>query len=366
MTQTGFPGIIISPSKPVFHHFFLRLGRSPWASSFHNRLELKGEVWYRFSKTIAFSDAAKLEKLASIDIGSNTLRLLIAEKTAHGFQPLYRDREIVRLGGEFYPRRLLQPSAMDKAVRVLKRFKTRSDQEGAFRIKALGTGVLREAENRLIFLERIKQEAGVTVRIVSGQEEALLMARGVLSGITLAEGETVVFDMGGGSTEFVRGPGEPGSGAVSLPLGVVTLTERFLLSDPPGIPEQQALRDFGRTILRENLGRNDKIQNLIGTAGTVTTLAAMALKMTAYDPALIHGLILTRKGLEELAGQIFSLPLAERILLPGLEKGRADLVAAGVLMVLEIMDYFSRENLTVSDTGLLEGIILAEDSGFQG
>ena len=300
-----------------------------------------------------------MEKIASIDIGSNTLRLLIAEKTAEGFHPVCRDREIVRLGGSFYPQRLLSESAMDAAIRVLIRFRQIADQQGATRIRAVGTGVLREAENRLIFLEKVRREADLSVDIVSGEEEARLMARGVLSGLPTGTEKALVFDMGGGSTEFVFIGKEQGKELISLPLGVVTLTERFLISDPPSPLEQQRLRDFGRNILRENLSGNDNIKTLIGTAGTATTLAAMAGGLETYDPEVIHGTALARNRLEEMADQLLSLKLEQRLQLTGLEEGRADVIAAGILLVLEIMEHFAQETLLVSDSGLLEGIILS-------
>jgi exopolyphosphatase / guanosine-5'-triphosphate,3'-diphosphate pyrophosphatase len=301
-----------------------------------------------------------LENIASIDIGSNTLRLLIAELTDKGYRPILRDREIVRLGGNFYPRKLLSDSAMAHAVKVLIRFKKLADQHGVTRIKAVGTGVLREAYNSLIFLEKIRKEANISIRILSGEEEAQIMARGVTSGTETGEAKALVFDMGGGSTEFVFVEGIQGRALMSLPLGVVTLTEQFLLSDPPSTTEQQSLRDFGRKILRENFSINDNIKYLIGTAGTVTTLAAMAENLRTYDPDIINGMALTRNRLEQMADQILSLNLAQRLRLTGLEAGRADLIAAGILMVLEIMEHFSQEILWVSDSGLLEGIILSE------
>jgi exopolyphosphatase / guanosine-5'-triphosphate,3'-diphosphate pyrophosphatase len=299
-----------------------------------------------------------LEKIASIDIGSNTLRLLIAEKTAEGYQPVCRDREIIRLGRNFYPHRLLAPSAMEGAVRVLKRFKDRADQEGVIRFMAVGTGVLREAKNSPIFLENIRRETGLPVRIIPGLEEAIIMARGVLSIFPLRPGIIFIFDMGGGSTEFVMLKDGVMVERVSLPLGVVALTERFLLSDPPMEKERHSLKVYGRNILKKNLGKNDKINYLIGTAGTVTTLAAMVNHYTNYNPDQINGMALTKDQVFTLGREIFTLPLDRRANLPGLETGRADIIGAGILLVLEIMDHFSQETLWVSDSGLLEGLIL--------
>lgn len=296
-------------------------------------------------------------KIASIDIGSNTLRLLIVETSPDGLKPVFRDREIVRLGKGFFPSRLLSTQSVEGALRVLKRFMSKVDQEKVTQIRAVGTGVLREARNRAFFLDRIAAETGLAVTIISGLEEARIMARGVLAQLKVSNEKTVIFDMGGGSTEFVfldqREPVEKRS----LSLGVVGLTEQFLNSDPPGPNELELLKEYCRNFLKENLPQNDIIKNLIGTAGTVTTLAAMDQKLSDYDPDRITGTNLSRHRLGPLAGEILSIPFARRAKLPGLEPGRADIIGAGILLVLEIMDHFSQDSLLVSDAGLLEGLI---------
>jgi exopolyphosphatase/guanosine-5'-triphosphate,3'-diphosphate pyrophosphatase len=300
-----------------------------------------------------------LETIASIDIGSNTLRLLIAEKIDEGYRPVFRDREIVRLGGNFYPQKVLADAAVARAVNVLIRFRELAEKHGVSAIRAVATGVLREAVNNLVFLEKIREEVNISVRIISGEEEAGLMAQGVLSGLNIGPNEALVFDLGGGSTEFVLIQENKVRELLSLPLGVVTLTERFLISDPPSRFEQQQVRDYGRNILREKLSESGNIKVLVGTAGTVTTLAAISENLKEYDPAVINGIRLSRDRLEQLAETLLSLNLEQRRRLTGLEKGRADLICAGILVVLEIMDHFSQDCLLVNDSGLLEGIILS-------
>ncbi len=299
-----------------------------------------------------------MEKIASIDIGSNTLRLLIAEKTGERLQPLFRDREIVRLGRSFYPSRLLSSSAIETAIKVLKRFKIRIDQEGVTQLSAIGTGVLREAENILVFLEKVREETGVSVKIISGVEEAGFMAKGVLSIFPSILGKTIIFDIGGGSTELVFLNNGHMEERISMPLGVVGLTEKFLFTDPPKSSDSDSLIIHCRNILRKYSTENDKIDKLIGTAGTVTTVAAMANNLFDYDPDQINRTVLTKEYLVELSKQILALPLEKRSRLAGLEPGRADIISAGVLLILEIMDHFSQRVLLVSDAGLLEGMIL--------
>jgi exopolyphosphatase / guanosine-5'-triphosphate,3'-diphosphate pyrophosphatase len=304
-----------------------------------------------------------LEKIASIDIGSNTLRLLIAEKTGGRLQALFRDREIVRLGRSFFPSRFLSSSAVEAAVKVLKRFKIRTEQEGVTKLSAIGTGVLREAENVLFFLKKVREETGVSVKIISGVEEAGFMAKGVLSIFPSIHGKTIIFDIGGGSTELVFINNGQMEERISMPLGVVGLTEKFLRTDPPKSSDLDSLTIHCRNILRKNSAKNDKIERLIGTAGTVTTLAAMAGKLFDYDPEQINRTVLTKEYLIELSKKILAASLEKRSRLPGLEPGRADIICAGILLVLEIMDHFSQGVLLVSDAGLLEGMILDEPFG---
>jgi exopolyphosphatase/guanosine-5'-triphosphate,3'-diphosphate pyrophosphatase len=301
-----------------------------------------------------------LEKIASMDIGSNTLRLLIAEKSGERIQALFRDREMVRLGRNFYPNRLLSSPAMEASVKVLKRFIFRIEREGVTQLRAVGTGVLRQAENIRFFLEKVRQETGVLVQVISGIEEAALVAKGVLSVFPSTHGKTIIFDLGGGSTELVLLNNGQMEERISMPLGVVGLTEKFLQTDPPKSSESDSLKIHCQNILRKNSAKNDKIQRLIGTAGTVTTLAAMDNNLFDYDPDRINRTVLTKEYLIELSKQILTLPLEKRSGLAGLEPGRADIICAGILLVLEIMDHFSQKELLVSDAGLLEGLILDE------
>ncbi len=299
-----------------------------------------------------------LEKIASIDIGSNTLRLLIAERRETGFCPLFRDREIVRLGRNFYPNRLLTSPAMEAAAKVLRRFKIKTEEEEVVQVQAVGTGVLREAGNIRFFLERIKEETDISVEIINGIEEAGLMAKGVLSLFPATPGKTIIFDIGGGSTEFVFIDDGQIEDRISMPLGVVGLTEKFLQTDPPKSNELDSLKVHCRNILRKNSANDDKVITLIGTAGTVTTLAAMTKNLFEYDPDQINGTVLTDENLLELSENILAMTFDHRSTLTGLEPGRADIISAGILLVLEIMDHFSQKALLVSDAGLLEGLIV--------
>ena len=301
-----------------------------------------------------------LNKVASIDIGSNTFRLLIAQIEGNQLYPVGRDREIVRLGRNFYPERVLSGESLDLAIRVLGRFRRQTDQEGVQVIRAAGTGVLREAKNVREFIRQVQKETGIDLEIISGEAEARLSASGVLSVFPEKSPRTCIFDLGGGSAEFVTLETNRLLSALSLPLGVVGLTELFLPSDPPGPSEIGRLHSYVLEILMKNLSAGPSPPRLIGTAGTVTTLTAMVNGLSSYDPDRINGSVLDRGTLDRLLSKISSIPEEQRRLLPGLEPGRADIIIAGLVTVLAVMLFFRVKELWVSDAGLLEGLLFED------
>jgi exopolyphosphatase/guanosine-5'-triphosphate,3'-diphosphate pyrophosphatase len=314
-----------------------------------------------FPKTPTAS-AGVLHKAAAIDIGSNTLRLLIANIEGNQLVPLIRDREIVRLGRDFYPERVLSDTSMGMALEVLDRFRRQAVREGVANLRAAGTGVLREAQNLGPFVAAIRRKTALEVEILPGTEEARLSAAGVLSVFPRSDVPTWIFDLGGGSTEFVGWTGEGPDTAVSVPLGVVGLTELFLPSDPPAAGEISRLQGYVLEMLLKNIPRVRETPRLIGTAGTVSTLAAMVLGLSSYDPDRINGIIIDRATLDRLLSTLCALPLESRRRLPGLEPGRADVIPAGLAVVLTIMLFFRVQELWVSDAGLLEGLLLGGHS----
>jgi exopolyphosphatase/guanosine-5'-triphosphate,3'-diphosphate pyrophosphatase len=307
--------------------------------------------------------AAVLNKAAAIDIGSNTLRLLIANIEGNRLLPIVRDREIVRLGRNFYPERILTEEARDRALRVLGRFRRQIDEGGAAALRVAGTGVLREAANIDEFTNAVRQETDLSLEVISGEKEAGLSARGVLSVFPGLSTRTCIFDLGGGSAEFVSLSGDRWETAISLPLGVVGLTELFLPSDPPEPAEIKRLQAFVLEILMKNIQSPTAPPRLIGTAGTVTTLAAMEQGLTGYDPDRINGSVLDRGVLDRLLSQMAALPWEQRSRLAGLEPGRSDIIVAGLAVVLTVMLFFKAEELWVSDAGLLEGMLLENPAG---
>jgi exopolyphosphatase/guanosine-5'-triphosphate,3'-diphosphate pyrophosphatase len=305
-------------------------------------------------------------RVAALDLGSLTVRLAVAEAVAAGnFRVLLHRREVTGLGQGLAATGELAPAGMARTLEALQGFKALMTAQGVERYRAVGTQALRQAANRQVFLDRVRQALGLAVEVLAPEEEARLSLAGVLSVVNpeiLAAPAVLVFDVGGGSSEFalVR----PGAEKVfaSLPLGVLTLSQARPLSDPP-IPEKvAALKDelaarlglFYKEAIRPRL---DADPRLVGTAGAVTTLAAMHLKLRPYDPDKINNLMLTRDQVAVLADQMARLPEAERARLVGMEPAKAGVMVAGALIVLTILEVCRQDSLVVIDAGLLEGVL---------
>jgi len=318
-----------------------------------------------------------MPRFASLDVGSNTVRLLIAEpKPDLTFRTLRRERIITRLGGDFSAGRKLDEASMERTIEALRSFGELLQRENVEKVFAAGTGVLREARNGLAFQEKVRERTGLRLRLLTGEEESLLMLRGVLSSLRDPDAPHLVTDVGGWSTEVLWVEKGEMLRTASLGLGAVALSERFIHHDPPADSEIGALNEYIRPCLREIRRRwekeggrlEDLHPRLVGTAGTATTLAAIDLTLSAYDPQRVNGHRISLLGLGEINRRLQSLPLDDRRKIVGLEKGREDLIVAGSAILLNLLEIFERSALEVIDSGLLEGILLAgiEESGEQG
>ena len=306
-------------------------------------------------------------RFASLDVGSNTVRLLVAERTPSGsFRPLRIERRITRLGGDFSADGNLDEKAMHRTLEALTAFADLLKPERPEKIFAVGTGVLREAKNEKAFVERVRKHTGLPLRVVTGEEEAGLMLKGVLGALPETTSSRIVADVGGWSTELVWVEGQEPRKMQSVPVGTVALTERFLNKDPPPQEDLEPLsawtkRIFGeirKAFEKEGLRMEGLHPHLVGTAGTMTTLAAIDRGLTVYDPQKITGHRISRSALEKIYFHLRSIPVEERRQVPGLEKGREDLIIAGGVIALNLLEVFGLETLMVVDSGLLEGILL--------
>ena len=309
-----------------------------------------------------------MPRFASLDVGSNTVRLLIAEpKPDLTFRTLRRERIITRLGGGFSAAQKLDETSMERTIGALRSFGELLQRENVEKVFAAGTGVLREARNGLVFQERVRERTGIRLRLLTGEEESLLMLRGVLSSLREPDAPHLVTDVGGWSTEVLWVEKGKMIRTASLGLGAVALTEKFVHHDPPADSELDALNEYIRRSLRElrrgwekkEGGRLEDLHpRLVGTAGTATTLGAIDLALPAYDPQRVNGHRISLLGLGEINRRLQSLPLDDRRKVVGLEKGREDLIVAGSAILLNLLEIFERSALEVIDSGLLEGILL--------
>ena len=278
--------------------------------------------------------------------------------------PLARKRAYIRLaeGLSQSEKKDIPSVAIDRTLNALKNFSGTLKRFRVHSVNAVATGVIREAPNRNKVLDRIYEETGIRVRVITGVEEAYLTAKGALLALNIHTDPFAVFDLGGGSTEFLIGS-EDTKVARSVPLGAMILTKRYFGSDPPGEAEVVALsRHVDQCLLDANLivpGARD-LPLLVGTGGTVTTLAVMLHGIPLGDITAdrVNGLLLKRRKIEVLFSEIRTLSLDTRLGLPGLDKGRADVILAGCLTVIRILYFFKSLQLKVSMSDLLEGILV--------
>ncbi|MGZ4310162.1 MAG: Ppx/GppA phosphatase family protein [Gaiellaceae bacterium] len=284
-------------------------------------------------------------RVGVIDLGTNSTRLLVADVEDGHVDEVARDTTITRLGEGVDERRQLLPVAVARVRNVLSGYRRELERLGAERVLVLATSSVRDAENGEAFLGEIEWSYGFTTRLLSGEEEAELTRRGVAGGREL-DPDALVLDIGGGSTELITE-----SERISLDVGSVRLTERFLRSDPPTGEELAAAANAVRELLPEL-----EPKEAIGVAGTITSLAA--LELGEYDPERVDGYRLSRAAVEAQLERLASLTVAERRELPGLDPERAPVIGAGAVILDEVMKRYDLAELEVSERDLLHGAAL--------
>ena len=296
---------------------------------------------------------------AAIDVGSNTLRMLIARVEGGAPAECRYYREITRLAGGFDPTNGLNPASVERTLRVLEEFGQTLRERQVEKIRAAGTAALRQAPDAAEFLAAAYARSGIRIEIIDGGCEAELSCRGIFSVLDPLPMRAVLFDIGGGSTELLVVSGRRVRYRVSLPLGVVGLSERFSAPvERQAEIEAQLNQMTGDPLWRQHFQPRANFE-LIGTAGTVTTLAAMKLELNRYDGARVNNLVLTRSWLQELTTRLDGMSLEERRQLPGLETGREEIIMPGLQLVDTLFALTGCSDLRVADAGLLEGLLLA-------
>lgn len=294
--------------------------------------------------------------VAAIDLGTNTARLLIA--TLDPFQQILLQRTITRLGGGFSRERGLSSEAMQRSLAALAGFAEEMQRHQVGRLRAVATSAVRDAVNGAEFCARVKEQTGIELEVIDGHLEALFTLAGVSSVLDDKERDLAVFDIGGGSTEYTLSRRSEPLFSRSLPLGVVRLTEGK--GDVGQMQDKIAreLTSLKRDLEDSGLEHDFSQSTLVGTAGTATTLAAIQLEMTDYDYRKVNNCVVSRAQVQEIFERLLPMTPAQRLEVVGLEPGREDLIIAGTLVVLETMRIFGFDSLTVSDSGLLEGLLL--------
>ena len=301
-------------------------------------------------------------RVAALDCGTNSLRLLVADVSGGSLVDVDRCMEIVRLGEGVDRTGRFSDAALERTFTACDLYADVIARTGAERVRFVATSASRDVSNRDAFIAGVVDRLGVEPDVISGDEEAGLSFTGAVRGLDplIAPAPRLVVDIGGGSTEFVLGDDAPAH-AISVDIGCVRMTERHLQSDPPTPAEiDAAVRDIDDAVARAARAVPvGQARSLIGVAGSVTTVAAIALDLPAYDPAVLHGSVITAGQVDEVTSDLLRMPRAQRAALPVMHPGRVDVIAGGALVLRSILRCTGQESIVVSEHDILDGIAWA-------
>ena len=297
------------------------------------------------------------EVVAAIDCGTNSTRLLVTD----GQTPLVRTMRITRLGEGVDASGRLVPAAIQRTLGVLREYRQVMDGHGVSRVRMTATSAARDAGNRAEFLDQAAAIVGTEAELLAGEDEGRLAFAGATAGLDAADGPFLVADIGGGSTELIIGSDRP-TGVRSMDVGCVRLTERLLHHDPPRAEELtdalREVRDALEDAVREVPALAEPAR-MIGLAGTVTTVAAVEIGLTAYDPARTHHFWLSRHAAEDVYRTLATESRAARLGNPGLEEARVDVIVGGCVVLVALLRFFDLEGCMVSESDILDGLAMS-------
>lgn len=301
-------------------------------------------------------------KVAVIDIGTNSTRLLVAEVEGHEVRELERRSTVTRLGRGVDLSGALAVEAIERVCETVAEYIEIYRAHDVQHVAAIATSAVRDAANGSAFLAELRERFALEAELIDGEKEALLTYRGATSARPPTV-PTLVVDIGGGSTELVVGQGSEISFFSSLQAGVVRHSERHLVSDPPNTPQLEALaadiRNLVDVALEDHPEERIRVEQAIGVAGTPTSLAAIDLGLVPYDPERVHGHELPLSEIQRMLSKLAGLPLEQRSEIPGLHPDRAPTIVAGVVILIEVMRAFDLDRITVSEHDILYGAALA-------
>jgi exopolyphosphatase/guanosine-5'-triphosphate,3'-diphosphate pyrophosphatase len=306
-------------------------------------------------------------RVAVVDIGTNSTRLLIADvEGGRVTAELERRTTITRLGAGVDRDGSLGEEAMGRVYKALDEYRRLIDEHDAERRIAVLTSAVRDAANGREFADTVHEHYGLEPHVLSGDEEAGLTYLGATSERDPGDGTpTLVFDIGGGSTELVIGAGREMTFHVSTQAGVVRQTERYIHTDPPTESEREELAEDVRSILEAGVPVEQRgaVQHAIGVAGTATSLAAISQHLDPYDPEKVHGYVIGRPECERILEELAAVPLEQRREVPGLQPDRAPTIVAGVIILIEILELFALHEVEISEHDILRGAALGLSGG---
>ena len=305
------------------------------------------------------------EVIAVVDIGTNTLRLLIGCVRDGIIKRIESERAVTRLGEKLSQTGNLNRYNIEKSIKTLILFKAIYEKYRVKHIIAVGTSALRDAKNRDEFIQDVKKRVGIDISVISGEREAYLTLLGVRSVINLSQGRrSIIIDIGGGSTEIIFYHKEDSEfNKISIPVGAVKLLEQFIKNNTLTSSEISNINEYLRACFNPlvplSLGHSSgQICSVIATGGTLTTLASINLNLPSYNGNKVHGHTLSYSEIVSIFDRLKSLSLIELYTIPGLEKERADIILPGTLILMSIMELLKVNELIVSDFGLMEGLLI--------
>lgn len=293
-------------------------------------------------------------RVAVIDIGTYSTRITIAEVKGETFEILHEEGHITALGRGVKQTKKLAPEAIRETLEVIKRYKELCGRYKVEKCLVLGTEALRVATNRDEFVKEL-QKLGLELKIITPEEEGYYAYIGAYFAVK-PQGKTCVIDQGGGSTEYVFGEGLNVEEVISLPFGIVNLTERFIKHDPPTDEELKSLIEF----LDGEISKVKRdVDTLVGLGGTITTLAALEYDIYPYDPAKVNGKVLTKEQIKKWFDKLSKMTVEERKKLPQIEDRRAEAIIPGIAIFWRTLEVFQKDKLVVSDWAVKQGAVIA-------
>ena len=292
-----------------------------------------------------------MKRAAAIDVGSNSVKLLIAERAESGLRFLRDEARVTRMGERLRETGALQQDAIERTARTVADFARMAREAGAEEIACAGTMALREAKNAEAFVQAVQAACGLTCRVLPGEEEARLCFAAACGALAQDGRETAVMDSGGGSTEFACGRDGTPRRRASVPVGAVNVTERFFAKETTEERVRAAREEIANRIGESGFA-TERDARLVATGGTATTMAAVARAVVPYDPEKIRGAEITRREAERQVALYASLTIPQRAEIPGMHRGRGDVMLAGACIVAETMRFFGAQRLIVADCGL--------------